>query len=153
MNNLIVLHSYHHGSTKKVAAAMSDILEAEIKPAAGTGADEPGKYELVGFGAGIDSGRHYKELLDYACRLPAGDKKPCFIFSTSGVYTVKKMAADHAALREILLAKGYVVVGEFSCRGYNTNSFLKHFGGMNKGCPTEEDLKNARAFAERMKQL
>jgi hypothetical protein len=63
------------------------------------------------------------------------------------------MAADHAALREILLAKGYVVVGEFSCRGYNTNSFLKHFGGMNKGCPTEEDLKNARAFAERMKQL
>jgi hypothetical protein len=105
----------------------------------------------VGFGAGIDSGHHYKELLEFAGKLPASDGKKCFIFSTAGVYTEKKMAKDHSALGEILSAKGFIIIGEFSCKGYNTNSFLKYVGGLNKDCPTQEDLHNARQFAERMK--
>ncbi len=63
-----------------------------------------------------------------------------------------KVAKDHAALREKLQAKGYVIVDEFACKGYNTNSFLKYIGGMNKGRPNAEDLKHAEEFARSLKQ-
>jgi flavodoxin len=45
-----------------------------------------------------------------------------------------------------------VIVDEFNCHGFNTNSFLKHFGGMNKGRPNDEDLKHAEEFAQNLKQ-
>ena len=150
MNCLMVVHSYHHGNTRKIAQAMAAVLDAEIKTVSETGPDEPGQYSLVGFGAGIDSGHHYGELLAFADRLPACHGTPCFIFSTSGVYGENKMAKDHLRLREKLLEKGYEVIGEFSCAGYNTNRFLKYFGGMNKGRPDERDLQNARQFAKRL---
>lgn len=54
-------------------------------------------------------------------------------------------------LKEKLLSKGYSVVGEFSCAGFNTNSFLKYIGGINKGRPNAEDLKRAEEFAGDLK--
>jgi hypothetical protein len=62
-----------------------------------------------------------------------------------------KVAEDHSLLREKLESKGYIILDEFACKGFNTNSFLRHFGGMNKGRPNAEDLKNAEEFAQRMK--
>jgi hypothetical protein len=38
-------------------------------------------------------------------------------------------------------------VDEFACKGFNTNSFLKYIGGMNKGHPDAEDLAEAGRFA------
>jgi flavodoxin len=63
----------------------------------------------------------------------------------------KKLAKDHLALREKLQSKGYLIVDEFQCKGFNTNSFLKYFGGINKGRPNNEDLNYAEAFAEKLK--
>jgi len=63
-----------------------------------------------------------------------------------------KVAKDHSALREKLQSKGYIVVDDFQCKGFNTNSFMKFFGGMNKGRPNAEDLKNAEEFAMNLKQ-
>ncbi len=45
-----------------------------------------------------------------------------------------------------------MIVDEFSCKGFNTNSFMKYFGGMNKGRPNADDLKNAEEFAQNLKQ-
>jgi hypothetical protein len=45
-----------------------------------------------------------------------------------------------------------LIVDEFGCAGLNTNSFLKLFGGMNKGGPNAEDLKHAEEFAQNLKQ-
>jgi flavodoxin len=45
-----------------------------------------------------------------------------------------------------------MIVDEFNCAGFNTNSFLKFFGGKNKGRPNTEDLKNAEEFAQNLKQ-
>ena len=61
-----------------------------------------------------------------------------------------KVAGDHALLREKLRSRGYAIIGEFSCKGFNTNSFLRYFGGMNKGKPDVDDLKRAEAFARDM---
>lgn len=106
----------------------------------------------MGFGAGIDSGKHYKQLLDFADQLPNTEGKKAFIFSTSGISNTKYKAKIHKTIREKLETKGYVIIDDFNCHGFNTNSFLKHIGGMNKGRPSSEDLKEAEEFAQKIKQ-
>jgi flavodoxin len=65
----------------------------------------------------------------------------------------KKTKKDHEALRTKLVEKGFNIIDEFSCKGFNTNSFLKIFGGMNKGRPNIDDLKKAESFAIRIKGI
>lgn len=153
MKSLLIVYSYHHNNTQKVAEAMAKTLEAEIRTPQQTQQEELKNYDLVGFGAGIDSGKHYKVLLDFTDNLPNVDAKRAFIFSTAGVTGDKKREKDHSRLREKLQAKGYSIIAEFQCKGFNTNSFLKVFGGMNKDSPTSEDLKNAEQFAENLKRV
>ena len=145
------MYSYHHKNTQKVAEVLAKVLDAQVKSPQETGSDELNKYDLIGFGAGIDSGKHYSELLDFADALPQVIEKKAFIFSTSGMTGEKKLAKDHSPLREKLQSKGYLIVNEFQCKGFNTNSFLKYFGGIHKGRPNSEDLKHAEAFAEKLK--
>ncbi len=145
--SIIVLYSYHHNNTKKVAEAIAKIINARINSPIEIKKEELDEYDLIGFGSGIDSGRHYKELLDFADKLPIVKNKKCYIFSTSAVQGEKKVFNDHIRLRQTLLSKGYEVIGEFSCKGFNTNSFLKYFGGMNKNSPNAEDIQNAEKFA------
>lgn len=52
----------------------------------------------------------------------------------------------------MLQSKGYFIVDEFNCAGFNTNSLLKYFGGINKSRPNTEDLENAEKFASNLKQ-
>ena len=152
MTCLLIVYSYHHNNTQKIAETMAKVLNAEIRTPQQANPEELQKHDLVGFGAGIDSGKHYKVLLDYTEKLPQVDNKDAFIFSTAGVTGEKKLAKDHSTLREKLEAKGYRIVGEFQCKGFNTNVFLKYFGGMNKGRPNEEDLKNAEQFAQNLRR-
>jgi flavodoxin len=147
MRSRIVLRSYHHNNTRKVAEAIANVIGASIVDPRDTDADDLRGYDLVGFGSGIDSGAHYREILDLADRLEKVDGKRCFLFSTSAVQGTDKVKRDHARLRGALLEKGYQVVGEFSCKGFNTNSFLKWFGGMNRNRPDRDDLLRAERFA------
>jgi flavodoxin len=151
VKSLIVVFSCHHKNTQKVAEVMGKVLVAQVKSPQETNPEELQQFDLLGFGAGIDSGKHYRELLDFADALPQVADKKAFVFSTSGLTGEKKLAKDHLALREKLQSKGYLIVDEFQCKGFNTNSFLKYFGGINKGRPNSEDLKHAEAFAEKLK--
>jgi hypothetical protein len=63
----------------------------------------------------------------------------------------EKVAKDHSTLRKKLQSKGYIIVDEFACKGFNTNSFMKYLGGMNKNRPNAEDLKHAEEFAQNLK--
>ena len=152
MKSLIVVFSYHHRNTQKVAEVMAKVLDAQVKSPQQTVLEELSQYDLVGFGAGIDSGKHYKVLLDLADKLPQVDNKNTFIFSTAGLSDDKKREKDHSTLRQKLHSKGYTIVDEFQCKGFNTNSFLKIFGGMGKGRPNAEELKHAEEFAQNLKK-
>jgi flavodoxin len=152
MKSLLVLYSYHHMNTEKVAKVMAKVLDAQITTPLQVNPADLGDYDIVGFGSGIYSAKHHESLLDLADRLPQVDRKGAFIFSTSAIMGKAKVAKDHSLLREKLQARGYVIVGEFSCRGFNTNSFLKLFGGMNKGRPNADDLRHAEEFALNLKQ-
>lgn len=151
MKSVIVCFSYHHNNTQKIAEAMAKVLDAEIKTPQQTSPEELEHYDLVGFGSGIDSGKHYNVLLDFANKLPQVTEKKAFIFSTSGVSNAKYKIKIHSTLKQTLQSKGYTIVDEFNCKGFNTNSFLKYLGGMNKGSPNIEDLKHAEEFATKLK--
>ena len=151
-SSLLILYSYHHKNTETVAKIIAKVLDAQIVAPGNVDPDELQEFGLIGFGSGIYSAKHHEAVLELAHRLPQVTDKQAFIFSTSAIITNSKVASDHSALRDILESKGYSIVDEFSCRGFNTNSFLKYFGGMNKGRPNVEDLKHAREFALNLKQ-
>jgi flavodoxin len=142
---LIILISIHHQNTQKIANVIAGILDAPVVAPSKIGVEEIDEYNLIGFGSGIYDEKHHRSLLDLADRLPHISNKKAFLFSTSGVTTGSDRF--HAPLREKLQSKGYQIVGEFNCNGFNTNSFLKYFGGMNKGRPNAEDLRKAEEFA------
>lgn len=159
MKSLIVLFSYHHHNTEKSANVIAKVLDAQITTPQKINPSELGEYDLTGFGSGIYSSKHHESLLDFADKLPPVTNKNAFIFSTNGspvTFTnssnVEPFLNNHVALKEKLQSKGYTIVGEFSCAGFNTNSFLKVFGGINKGRPNAEDLKCAEEFALNLKQ-
>lgn len=151
MRSLIILYSYHHNNTRKVAEVIAKVLDAKIKPPQQTFLEEPQKFDLVGFGSGIYGYQLHTSLLELVDKLPEVYDKKTFIFSTSGMTSDDKAAKDHSALKEKLQSKGYRIIGEFQCKGFNTNSFLKLFGGINKGKPDAQDLKHAEEFAFALK--
>jgi menaquinone-dependent protoporphyrinogen IX oxidase len=53
MKSLIVLLSYHHKNTEKIAEAMASILDAEIKTPQQIDPGRLSEYDRVGFGSGI----------------------------------------------------------------------------------------------------
>ncbi|MDD1713844.1 MAG: flavodoxin family protein [Methanoregulaceae archaeon] len=139
-------------NTEKIARVFAKVLDAEIRTPRQVTPEELGGYDLIGFGSGIYSGRHHQDLLDLADKLPPAPGTKAFIFSTSAIMGKEKVAKDHARLREKLQSKGYVILDEFSCKGFNTNSFLKYFGGMNRGRPNADDFLHAEEFAVMLKQ-
>jgi flavodoxin len=159
MTSLLVLFSYHHKNTEKLANVFAKVLDAHIKTPQHINPEELQEYSLTGFGSGRYGGKHHEFLLDLADKLPQVTNRKAFIFSTCGVPVVlagKKFleeyaAKSHSTLREKLQSRGYVIIDEFACAGFNTNSFLKLFGGLNKGRPNAEDLKHAEEFAQNLK--
>ena len=146
MKTLIVYTSVHHQNTEKVAKVMAAELEADLTPTGNAKPETLAAYYLVGFGSGIYFGKHHKTLLQFVETLPPLAQKQVFVFSTSGDGKV-----HHAALKDKLVNKGFVIVDEFCCRGWDTVGPLKLFGGINKGRPDENDLAGARAFAQGLK--
>jgi flavodoxin len=152
MKSLLVLFSIHHKNTEKVANVFAEVLDAQIRTPQQIDPEELQEYDLIGFGSGIYDERHHRLLLDLADELPPVTEGRAFIFSTSGVTEKSIVAQAHSPLREKLQSKGYLIVDEFNCAGFNTNSVLRLLGGINKGRPNAEDLKRAEEFAQNLKQ-
>ena len=93
------------------------------------------QYDLVDFGVGINSGKHYKPILDFAGKLPPAVNKKAFIFLTAGLTGEKSEKKITQNLE----------------KNWNQNSFSRFFGGMNKSRPNADDLKNAEEFALNLK--
>ena len=152
MKSLLIVFSYHHHNTEKIAKVFAKVLDAQIKTPQQISPKELQDYSLIGFGSGIYGEKHHEDMLDLADKLAQATNRKAFIFSTSAIMGKAKVAKDHSTLREKLESKGYMIVDEFSCKGFNTNSFLKFFGGMNRGRPNAKDLKHAEEFAHNLKQ-
>jgi flavodoxin len=156
VKSLVVVFSYHHNNTEKIANAIANVLGAPVNTPQQVRPEEIAKYDLVGFGSGIYSATFDASLLDLASRLPSDPGKNAFLFSTYGapafIANREFVEKNHQQIRKILQEKGYTVIGDFGCAGWNTNSFLKYFGGLNKGRPDAGDISNAEVFARDMKE-
>jgi flavodoxin len=150
MKALVICFSYHHMNTEKIASVFANALGAETKTPSEVDPSKLSEYDLVGFGSGISFGKHYKELLDFADKLPQIANKKAFIFSTSG--QTGKTEKFHKLLKEKLQSKGFDIAGDFNCAGFDTYGLLKIGGGIKKGHPDEEDLNQAEVFAQSLKQ-
>ena len=155
VKSLVIVFSYHHKNTEKIANACAKVLGAEVKTPRQVRPEEIVEYDLIGFGSGIYSATFDPSVLDLADRLPDAAGKKAFLFSTYGapafIANREFIKKNHQQIREKLRAKGYAIIGEFGCAGWNTNSFLRFFGGLNKGRPNAEDLRNAEEFARGVK--
>ncbi len=161
VKSLVVVFSYHHRNTEKIAHVIAKVLDAPVKTPRQVTPDEIREYDLVGFGSGIYSARNHESIIELAGKLPLANGRNTFIFSTFGAPVtlfpgerLKGFTRDnHSALRKTLESRGYRVVDEFACAGFNTNSFLRFFGGLNKGRPDADDLAHAEEFARSVKRL
>ncbi|MFM7033867.1 MAG: flavodoxin family protein [Planctomycetia bacterium] len=147
---LLLVTSYHHGNTAKIAESMAGVLGAEVATPESVPYTSLADYGLIGFGSGVYYGRMHEALFDWLRGLPDATvpSTPAFIFSTSGLPFLAKIW--HWPLRRLLARKGFRVVGEFTCRGFDTWGPLWLTGGLNRSHPDARDLFRARTFAADM---
>jgi flavodoxin len=110
------------------------------------GIDEIDKYnfddfDIIGFGSGISFGKHYEELIDAVRGLDVSNRN-IFVFSTCG----SGSKSQNSALIKVLKERGANIIGNFTCKGYDTYGPFKLIGGISKGHPSENDIEMARKF-------
>lgn len=143
--SVVVYTSVHHGNTKRIAEAIAEALGAKLVKADEAEPSSILKFDLIGFGSGIYMFNYHRSVFDLIEKLPKVKKK-AFVFSTSGSGKIQ------GNLKERLEEKGFEVIGEFHCKGWDTVGPLKLIGGINKGKPDERDLERAREFARSLKR-
>jgi len=149
MKSLIICESVFQGNTKKVADAMASVLEAKVVTLSDALNEELSRYDLIGFGSGINGFKHYGVLLRFADGLQDMSGKKAFVFSTSE----GGKDSYNNKLKGILEKKGFSVAGSFACKGFDKMPYLGFIvklvapKGLNVGRPNEKDLEDAKAFA------
>ena len=145
MKTAIIYYSKHHGNTKKLLDAIAEknevtLIDVTEKPTA----DLTG-YDRIGLASGIYYNNFAKQLLSFAEEhLP--EKKDVFYIYTHGA--PKGMFLT--AIRKISEQKQFKEIGSYHCLGYDTFGPFKLLGGIAKGHPTEEEVKEAVAFYQKL---
>ena len=57
---LLILSSYHHKNTEKIAKTIADVLGAQIVAQENVNPDRVQELELIGFGSGIYGAKHHE---------------------------------------------------------------------------------------------
>lgn len=141
-----MLHSHHHDNTRRIAEAIAGVLPADIFAPAEATPEMLGGYDLVGFGSGIYFGRIARDLRRWIRQLPRSSaRRPAFVFSTSGLSPLTTLW--HWEPKRLLRQRGFEIVGEFGCRGFDTVGPLWLIGGLNRRHPDAADLARAEQFA------
>lgn len=148
--SLVICKSTHHGNTRAVAERIAERLGAKVA--------EPEEQPpiptqlplLLGIGSGIYYGRFHRSIRRWLSQLPpaAGVGRFAFIYSTSGLPFLTRLY--HWPLRRALNRRGFQIVGEFGCRGFDTFGPLWFVGGLHRRHPDARDLRRAEAFAEEL---
>lgn len=147
MKKAIIYKSVHHGNTKKIAEAMAKAIRADLIDLEDANRDTVENYDLIGFGSGIFFYKPHKDLRKYVEGLDLVENKKAFVFYTSG------NGKSYSWLNKNLSRIGFDVIGEFTCKGYDTYGPFKLIGGHNKGRPDMDDIKNAEEFAMGLSEM
>lgn len=147
MKTIIFYRSSYRGNTLKIAQSMADTLFAELVSIDSNPSIDLSDYDLIGFGSAINFAAHDIRLQRFVTSQNLKGKN-VFIFSTRcrpflGTY--------HSPLKKIIERKGGIIVGEFSCRGFDRTGPWVLMDGYNKARPNDRDRSEARLFAEKLR--
>ena len=145
MKALIIYTSYHHSNTEKIALAMAKVLGADTMKSENFKKGKINKYDTIGIGSGIYGGKIKKDLAEIMDSVN-WENKNVFVFSTSGMGKIKY----NDSMSRLLGKKKAKIIGSFACKGFDTFAIFKLFGGIAKGHPNAEDIKNAQNFAQEL---
>ena len=93
------------------------------------------------FASGIYFSKFHQSILGFAEKNLPDDKKVFLICTYGG-------SANYKSIEQTLDKKRSKVIGKFGCKGYDTFGPFKLVGGIAKGHPDEEDIKNAVEFVK-----
>ena len=145
MKTAIVYYSRHHGNTKKLLDAISENNEVALIDVTEQPSADLSAYDRIGLASGIYYNSFSKQLLEFAEKhLP--EKKEVFYIYTHGA--PKGMFLN--AVRKIAEQKHCREIGSYHCLGFDTFGPFKLVGGIAKGHPTEEEIKEAVAFYQKL---
>lgn len=147
MKAAVCYYSRHHGNTRKVLEAMAEEGKLDLIDVTARQTARLDEYDCVGFASGVYFGKFQESVLAFARQyLPAG--KPVFFVYTYG----GTKGSSTKALADIAREKSCPMLGEFSCRGYDTYGPFRLVGGIAKGRPNARDLEKARKFYRELRQ-
>ncbi len=146
MKTIIFYRSAYKGNTLKIAQKIAEVLCAELMSIDSNSGMDLSEYDLIGFGSAIHFAAHDIHLQRFAEQQNLKNKN-VFIFSTR---CRPYLGGYHKALRKIIKGRGGIIVGEFSCRGYDRTGPWVLMDGYNKVRPDGRDVFRAGLFAERL---
>ena len=153
MRSIIIYQSTAHSNTEKIAKVLSKAFNCDMVKPHQVDIKSLHKYDLIGFGSGIYFNKYHKSILQFLSGLPKFNNKNAFIFSTSGMREFPIFHKFNRKITEMLLDKGFKILGKLNLRGYDNYGFLKLIGGINKGRPNNKDFKKAEDFANYIKNI
>lgn len=142
----IIYASVHHGNTEKLITEAAQALSIELFKVEQAEAIDFSQYSSIGFASGIYAGRFHKSIFKFIHNYQSSLPKATFAVCTSGVgkgWFARKFSA-------YLRKKGFTVLGEFECKGFDTFGPFKLFGGFAKGHPDSRDIENCAAFFQNL---
>ncbi|MDO5096610.1 MAG: flavodoxin domain-containing protein [Peptostreptococcaceae bacterium] len=137
----IVYASVHHKNTEKLLQGIQAECPIDLFDLTKEQELDLSSYDAVGYASGIFALKMHSliyKILDENKTLP----KKAIAICTSGVGKGKSAAKFAKYLQE----KGFEVVGEFECKGFDTFGPFKLIGGINRKHPDEKDIANGIAF-------
>lgn len=142
MKTAILLHSSHHGNTRKLVDAIKEadpsVTVIDINE---TDAADLSGYDTIGIASGIYGANFSKKIQSFAeANLPEG-KNVFFLYTSS-----MNLKSFTKSIRKITDAKGAKVLGQYGCTGYDTVGPFRIVGGVGKGHPDEKEIAYAVKF-------
>ena len=141
MRKVIVYASVHHGNTEKLVKSIAEECQVGLIDAVKQSDADLNSYDMIGFASGIYFSKFHQSILEFAEKNLLDNKK-VFLISTYGG------SANYKSIEQILNKKYSKVIGKFGCKGYDTFGPFKLVGGIAKGHPDEDDIKNAVKFVK-----
>ena len=128
-----------------VVKAISDRYEIAMIDATKETSVNLQEYDIIGFASGIDFGKFYLEIENFARENLPFQKEVFFLYTCA---MDREGFTD--SIKEIALEKDAIILGTYGCRGYNTYGPWKLIGGMNKSHPTENEIQECVNFYEKL---
>lgn len=148
MRTVICYYSRHHGNTLKLLEAMAQEGSTYLIDVTTRQMVRLEEYDCIGFASGIYFGTFHNSVSAFARQYLPQEKPVFFVYTYGGA-----KGTGPKSLLDLAREKGCPVLGQFSCKGYDTFGPFRLLGGIAKGHPDEQDLENARRFYRNLNEI